>query len=254
MRTVFSRQPLTAQALVELALVMPLFLMTLFGIIILGIGVFYQQQLSHAAREAARYAAIHSATAVDPVVSNLPVNATITVDTNNSIAPDRPSNGWPNMTRAAQEAVFGLDPASVEISACWSGFWQVDSFGGLMPSAWDAGPTNGSGQPNKFLHCSLPNGAGVNVDPRTGEADSDASTPGAQAGGPATALPCASPLPQTTSANDTSSNLAWSQYPSGNEVTVYACYQWHPPLHGFLLIPQEVTLRAVVSEAMQHQR
>ena len=52
------------QTLVELTLVLPLFLMVLVGIVILGIGVFYQQQVANAAREAARYAAIHSATAL----------------------------------------------------------------------------------------------------------------------------------------------------------------------------------------------
>jgi len=57
------------QAMVELALVFPLFVMLLFGIIILGIGVFYSQQVTNAAREAARYASIHSATASKPTVS-----------------------------------------------------------------------------------------------------------------------------------------------------------------------------------------
>ena len=41
------------QTMVELALVMPLFIMVVVGIIVLGIGVFYNQQLSNAAREAA---------------------------------------------------------------------------------------------------------------------------------------------------------------------------------------------------------
>ncbi len=39
--------------------------------IVLGLGVFYQQELTNVAREAARYAAIHSATAQCPTVSNL---------------------------------------------------------------------------------------------------------------------------------------------------------------------------------------
>ena len=50
------------QTMVELALVMPLFLMVMVGTIALGLGVFYQQQLDNTVREAARYAAIHSAT------------------------------------------------------------------------------------------------------------------------------------------------------------------------------------------------
>jgi Flp pilus assembly protein TadG len=60
------------QAMVELALILPLFIMLLVGVIVLGVGVFYQQQLTNAAREAARYASIHSATAQCPTVSKLP--------------------------------------------------------------------------------------------------------------------------------------------------------------------------------------
>ena len=44
------------QTLVELALAAPLFFMVLIGMIVLGIGVFYQQELTNVAREAARYA------------------------------------------------------------------------------------------------------------------------------------------------------------------------------------------------------
>jgi hypothetical protein len=39
-----------------------------------------------------------------------------------------------------------------------------------------------------------------------------------------------------------------------NTVTTYACYVWRPPLSGFLLIPSEVTLRAVATEAIQRQQ
>jgi len=54
-----------------MALTLPIFTMVIFGIITLGIGVFYQQQVTNAAREAARYAAIHSATNGDcPTNSN----------------------------------------------------------------------------------------------------------------------------------------------------------------------------------------
>ena len=55
--------------MVEFALVAPLFILTLVGIITFGAGVFYQQQLTNAAREAARYAAIHSATSQCPTRS-----------------------------------------------------------------------------------------------------------------------------------------------------------------------------------------
>ncbi len=39
-----------------------------------------------------------------------------------------------------------------------------------------------------------------------------------------------------------------------NQVTVYVCYRWNPPLAGFLLIPSTVTMRAVVTEALQYQQ
>ena len=44
---------LRGQTMVELALILPLFLSLLLGIVILGVGVFYQQQVTNAAREAA---------------------------------------------------------------------------------------------------------------------------------------------------------------------------------------------------------
>src|SRR6266850_1913352 len=58
------------QALVEFALVFPILMLFLFGIIVWGLGVFYQQQLQNAAREGARYAAIHSSEAQCPTTSN----------------------------------------------------------------------------------------------------------------------------------------------------------------------------------------
>ena len=39
-----------------------------------------------------------------------------------------------------------------------------------------------------------------------------------------------------------------------NRVTVFACYQWSPPMAGFLLIPQTITFRAVISEPIQRQQ
>ena len=40
----------------------------------------------------------------------------------------------------------------------------------------------------------------------------------------------------------------------GNRVTAYACYNWTPPLAGFLLVPQQVTLRGVITEPIQRQQ
>ena len=67
-------------------------------------------------------------------------------------------------------------------------------------------------------------------------------------------LPCPA---STTAVNDTASNLAVSNRDfavATNRVVVYACYVWTPPMAGFLGIPQTITLRAVVSEGLQHQR
>ncbi len=66
------------------------------------------------------------------------------------------------------------------------------------------------------------------------------------------ALPC--PPPATTPSDDRSSNLAVSSLGTSNQVTVYACYDWRPPLAGFLLIPETVPLRATITETLQHQR
>jgi hypothetical protein len=65
-------------------------------------------------------------------------------------------------------------------------------------------------------------------------------------------MPC--PPPATVPADDKASNLAVSSLGTANKVTVYACYDWSPPLAGFLLIPESVALRATITEALQHQR
>ena len=57
------------QALAEFALVFPIAMAVIFGIIVFGLWVFYQQQLTNVAREGARFAAIHSSTAICPTSS-----------------------------------------------------------------------------------------------------------------------------------------------------------------------------------------
>ena len=37
-------------------------------------------------------------------------------------------------------------------------------------------------------------------------------------------------------------------------VTVYTCFVWTPPMAGFVFIPNQVTLRAVITEALQRQQ
>lgn len=217
------------QALVELALVFPLVIAVLMAVITFGIWVFYQQQLSNAAREAARYAAITSATSQCPTVSNLPPNP---VPPPYYYACDRPQDRWPLMTSRARQATFGLDRAQVWVSACWSGY--VDSTG-----AYDALPVDPStGLDNTFDWCTI-----GGVDPRT----DTAAVPE-----PLAPNSCQPPL--TTASDDKASDLASSDSDNSNQVTVYACYLWHPPMAGFLFIPGTVTLRAVVTEPVRYQQ
>ena len=231
------------QALVEFALILPLFLLTLTGIIVLGIGVFYQQQVTNAAREAARYAAIHSATAQCPTVSNLdpdpPPQSYYRCDT--------PAARWPQMTSHARGYLAGLSVDEVQFSACWSGYWASDAFGN--PTDYDALPVDAASlAPNAFRDCTIPAlvaGATVNVDPRTSVMEGSGSS---------IEIPCSEPMPPTAAANDMASSMSASYAGTANEVTVFACYNWHPPLAGFLLIPQTVTLRAVVTETLQYQQ
>ena len=98
---------------------------------------------------------------------------------------------------------------------------------------------------NEFRPCTI-----GGVDPRT---DTDS-------------ISC--PPPLTTAGDDTASDLAYSSDgSSANQVTVYACYQWTPPMGGLGfsipcpgewchvdIVPAVVTMRAVVTEAMQHQQ
>ena len=203
---------------------LPLFLMVLFGVIILGVGVFYQQQLANAAREAARYSVIHSATAECPTVSWM--------DPDVATAPKTyyrcdPPPAWPYMTAAARATIIGMPTADVRIAACWSGYWTKDNLGNWASP--DAPPSTTSVQ-TYFRGCTI-----SGYDPRT-QAD---------------ALPCPA---VTTSSDDQASDLASSGGSNANQVTVYACYEWRPPLAGFLLIPQVVHLRAVVTQGLEYQQ
>jgi hypothetical protein len=213
------------QTLVELTLVLPLFLMVLVGIVILGIGVFYQQQVANAAREAARYAAIHSATALCPTEGTYqpaspPPNYPFT-------GCDRKVDGWPFMTQHARDAVFGLPRADVHLAACWSGYQVGGTRDAPPPGTYDApiGTVNST-----FVQCSV-----AGVDPTQ-----DAGSIG-----------CADGLATTDQASALSESKARNV---ANTVTAYACYVWRPPMAGFLLIPPAITLRAVTTEAIQRQQ
>jgi hypothetical protein len=219
---------------VEFALVLPLFIVVLSGIIIFGMGVFYQQQLTNAAREAARYASIHSATSqcptsswIAPALNRLPD----TFELETYLTCDPPNLRWPVMTAHARSKVFGLDASNVHFGACWSGYWDEEPV-----DYHDAPAIAADGQPNAFQECTI---GGVN--PRTNSS----------------ALSCPPPLTAAGAfpgdGDDKASNLAFSGASTTNQVTVYACYEWTPPfLSAFT--GGTVTMRAVITEAMQHQQ
>jgi len=223
------RRASAGQAMVELALVAPLFVMVITGIVVLGIGVFYQQQLTNAAREAARYASIHSATAQCPTNSKLePMPAP------KSYAPcDTPASGWPFMTAAGRSLLFGLPPNDVKVAACWSGYRHdvTNAYDAPPPGDYVISSTTVT-IPSTFTQCTI-GGADPTTNPNT--------------------IGCNNGLAATTV--DQASNLSeGSGRIVANTVTAYACYVWSPPLAGFLLIPETVTLRSVVNEPIERQQ
>jgi len=220
------------QALTEFALVAPLVFLALFGIIVLGLWVFYQQQVTNVAREAARFAAIHSESAPCPTVGWRD--------------PSPPSFGsyarcdpppWPAMTAFARESVWGVNPSQVMVNACWSGYVHpgtaIPTRAGTPPQPPDYSapfpqadfPAVESGTNNQFVQCLI-----AGHDPTT-----DLGS-----------LGCAQGM--TTAADEPASNKAT------NQVTAYACFQWSPPLAGFLLVPSTITMRAQITEVIQRQQ
>ena len=112
----------------------------------------------------------------------------------------------------------------MSLSACWSGY--RDAAGAADAPAVDPATS----LPNTFHHCTI---GGTN--PLTN----------------ASALPC--PAPLTSVGDDQASSLASATHGT-NRVVVYMCYRWTPPMAGFLLIPSTITMRAVLSEAIERQQ
>jgi hypothetical protein len=212
-------------------LVFPLFLLLLFSIISFGLYIFYNQQLANAAREAARYAAVHSSTAQCPTVSRLDPPVDLLPDSTSYARCDAPEGGWPRMTGAARQNVWGMAPNQVSVSACWSGYVDATNNYDALPAA-----------PNVFTDCTI-----NRVNPRT-----DPSSLAC----PAPPTIASAVNPKKADGDDKASDLAAApgdaQYPT--TVTVYACFVWKPPMAGFVIIPSQITLRAVITEAMQRQQ
>ncbi len=84
----FRRQRRTGAILIESAMIYPILLVLVFAIIILGVGVFRYQQVAHAAREGARWAAVHGAKYADETGRPAATAADVYA---NAIAPKRPA-------------------------------------------------------------------------------------------------------------------------------------------------------------------
>jgi hypothetical protein len=231
MRRLMPKPRSRGQALVEFALVFPILAVIIFGILVYGLYAFYGQQLENAAREAARYAAIHSSTAQCPTVSRLDPQ----VDKPQGwFRCDSPELGWPEMTTTLRAKIWGMSPSQVSMAACWSGYVDPNDNYDALPQA-----------PNVFTDCTI-----NRINPKT-DADGIAC-PAPTTIGSAFAAPG-----QKADGDDKASSLAVAvgnntHYPT--TVTVYACFNWRPPLSGLLLMPNQITLRAVITEALQRQQ
>ena len=215
------------QALTEFVLVFPIAMIVIVGIVVLGMYIFYQQQLTNLAREAARYAAIHSSTAICPTSSWRDPQAPPVTYIPYPLSCDGPNNPndsypWPKMTAQARSFAWGLNPSVIQINACWSGYRPYLSPPGV---AADFPAINTTGVPNEFIQCTI-----AGQDPVTNSQG----------------LGCSARM--TAVADDPSSDIP------GNQVTVYACFQWAPPLAGMLMIPSQVTMKAVITEVIQRQQ
>jgi hypothetical protein len=221
--------------MVEFALILPLFIMILTGIIVLGMIVFFNQQLTNAAREAARFASIGSASAQCPVNSHLrPPNIDPLTGHTGAWGPppsyvDCDPPPWPKMVSFARSKVFGVNPASVHIAACWSGYRTATQYDAPPPGTY------------------LINNSTTVVTSSWAQCTIDGQDPTGNTSG----IRCQDGLPTVDKASDMSEDPTRIV---ANRVTAYACMSWSPPLAGFLLIPQTVTLRAVISEPIQRQQ
>jgi len=217
-------------------LVFPIFALLLFSLIVLGLYVFYNQQLENAAREGARYAVVHSANAQCPTVSRIdPIGSNLNSIGTYTRACDAPEQGWPKMTSAARSTIWGMAPNQVSVAACWSGFTD----GNVPPNA-DVQPTAPGAT---WTDCTI---SGAN--PRT-QPDSIACP------APATTPPGYCAASGKADGDDKASSLSYANsvhYPT--TVTVYSCFVWTPPAAGFVFIPSQITLRAVITEVLQRQQ
>jgi Flp pilus assembly protein TadG len=99
-----------AQAMVEFAMVAPIFFLLLFGIIEAGRFIFYYETLSHATREGARYAIVNGANTLG-CPSGPPATGSSACDTSGA-----------NVVTEVRQAALGVPSAGVAVQRCW---WYV---------------------------------------------------------------------------------------------------------------------------------
>jgi TadE-like protein len=95
------------QAMVEFALVAPIFFLLLFSIVEAGRFIFYYETLSNATREGARFAIVNGANTLG-CPSGPPAPSTS--------ACDAPGN---NVVARVREAAVGMPGAGVSVQRCW---------------------------------------------------------------------------------------------------------------------------------------
>ncbi len=116
------------QAIVEFALVAPLFFALTFGLFEFGRAIYYTQVVNNAAREGARYAIVHGS---------------------NSLSPSGPminGNFWDPSGQKVVEAVesfaVGLDLELLSVMVCWNGKPPAPVTAPCDNAAGDLGPGN----------------------------------------------------------------------------------------------------------------
>ena len=102
------------QALAEFALVIPLFLLLALALVDFARGIFIYSVISDAAREGARYAAVHGSLAA----TDVPPNVTTGPRTGDE-------HGTTYVVPKTRELAFGLDPSALTVGVCWGYGCQV---------------------------------------------------------------------------------------------------------------------------------
>ena len=110
-----ARHRTRAQAMVEFALVAPLFFLLLFGIIEAGRFIFYYQTLNHATREGARYAIVNGANTL-----GCPSGPAATGSTPCDVAGN-------NVVSRVRQSAFGLPATAISVDRCW--WYDICDFG-----------------------------------------------------------------------------------------------------------------------------